>query len=165
MLTIFEQVLFQDLANDFISQVKNAIKSKPVKRKTKAKGSFSAPVNASGRLADSLRIELDDEGLSVICLSYIDQLVYGAPPQRIETSVFEIERWLAVKGLDYNPVNVMNNLQKYGSSIFQEHQGANTGLLENVNIDEKIKRVREQLTLKMIDEISSQIIEQFKVAA
>jgi hypothetical protein len=165
MLSIFEQALFQDLANDFIGQVKNAIKNKPVRRKTKAKGSFSATVNASGKLADSLRVEIDDEGLSVICLAYIDQLVYGAPPQRIETSVFEIERWLAIKGLDYNPVNVMTNLQKYGSSIFQEHQGANSGLLEDVNIEEKVRKVRERLTLKMIEEISSQIIEQFKIAA
>lgn len=165
MLTIFEKSLFEDLANDFIAQVKNAIQTKQVTRKTKAKGQFSSTVNASGRLANSLRMELDDAGLSVLCLSYIDALVYGAPPQRIETTVFEIENWLNVKGLDYNAANVMSNLQKYGSSIFQEHNGQNSGLLDDVNIDSKLETLKQKLTLKMVEEISSQIVEQFNYAA
>lgn len=165
MLTIFEKSLFEDLANDFIAQVKNAIQNKQVTRKTKAQGQFSATVNASGRLANSLRMEIDDTGLSVLCLSYIDSLVYGAPPQRIETSVFEIESWLNVKGLDFNAANVMTNLQKYGSSIFQEHNGANSGLLDDVNIDSKLESLKQKLTLKMVDEISSQIVEQFNYAS
>lgn len=165
MLTLYEKYLFEDLANDFIAQVKNAIRTKKVTRKSKAKGKFSSEVNATGRLAESLRMEIDDNGVSIFCLAYIDHLVYGAPPQRIEASVFEIENWLIAKGLEFNAINVMGNLQRFGSTIFQEHQGADSGLLTDVSFESKLQQVKEKLTLKMVEEISSQITEQFNYAA
>lgn len=152
-MTIFEQELFKQLAEDFISQVKNAIQTKPIKRKTKAKGEFESVVNASGQLADSLRYEISETEINVFVLSYIDSLIYGKPQGPVDASVFEIENWMNSKGLEYNSVTVMENLQKEGSSIFQMYQGENSGLLDDVNITEHVEKVKEQLITKKINDI------------
>lgn len=174
MLTLYEKYLFEDLANDFIDQVKNAIKNKPIKRKRVLKDesgqptyqSFESVVNASGRLSDSLHKTIDDTGISVICLAYIDELVKGKPPSKVNASVFEIEQWMAIKGVDsISSYTVMSNIEEFGTSIFREHQGGDSGLLSDVSFESKLQQVKEKLTLKMVEEISSQITEQFNYAA
>jgi hypothetical protein len=154
-MTIFEQQLFEQLANDFISQVKVVIKTKPIPRKTKAQGEFSSVVNASGRLADSLRSEITENEINVYALAYIDNLIYGQAPSRVETSVFEIENWMIDKGLEFNAVSVLNNLQQYGNSIFQKFQGGNSGLLDDIDLTSHIEKIKEQLILKKITEITN----------
>ena len=153
-MTIFEQQLFEQLAEDFISQAKNAIRTKPIPRKTKAQGEFSAVVNASGRLADSLRYEITENEINVYALSYIDNLIYGQAPSRVETSIFEIENWMIDKGLEFNAVSVLNNLQQFGNSIFQKFQGANSGLFDDIDLTSHIDKIKEQLILKKITEIT-----------
>ena len=154
-MTIFEQQLFEQLAEDFISQVKMAIKTKPIQRKTKAQGEFSSVVNASGRLADSLRSEITENKINVYALAYIDNLIYGQAPSQVETSVFEIENWMIDKGLEFNAVSVFNNLQQYGNSIFQKFQGGNSGLLDDIDLTSHIDKIKEQLILKKITEITN----------
>ena len=153
-MTIFEQQLFEQLANDFISQVKVAIKTKPIPRKTKAQGEFSSVVNASGRLADSLRSEITENEINVYALAYIDNLIYGQAPSRVETSVFEIENWMIDKGLEFNAVSVLNNLQQYGNSIFQKFQGSESNFLEDIDLTSHIETVKKNLILKKINEIT-----------
>lgn len=154
-MTIFEQQLFEQLAEDFISQARVAIKTKPIPRKTKAQGEFSSVVNASGRLADSLRFEITEGEVRVYALAYIDNLIYGQAPSRVETSVFEIENWMIDKGLEFNAVSVLNNLQQYGNSIFQKFQGGNSGLLDDIDLTSHIEKIKEQLILKKITEITN----------
>lgn len=154
-MTIFEQQLFEQLAEDFISQARVAIKTKPILRKTKAQGEFSSVVNASGKLADSLRSEITEDEVRVYALAYIDNLIYGQAPSRVETSVFEIENWMIDKGLEFNAVSVLNNLQQYGNSIFQKFQGGNSGLLDDIDLTSHIEKIKEQLILKKITEITN----------
>lgn len=154
-MTIFEQQLFEQLANDFISQARVAIKTKPISRKTKAQGEFSSVVNASGKLADSLRSEITEDEVRVYALAYIDNLIYGQAPSRVVTSVFEIENWMIDKGLEFNAVSVLNNLQQYGNSIFQKFQGGNSGLLDDIDLTSHIEKIKEQLILKKITEITN----------
>jgi hypothetical protein len=154
-MTIFEQQLFEQLAEDFISQARVAIKTKPIPRKTKAQGEFSSVVNASGKLADSLRSEITEDEVRVYALAYIDNLIYGQAPSRVETSVFEIENWMIDKGLEFNAVSVLNNLQQYGNSIFQKFQGVNSGLLDDIDLTSHIDKIKEQLILKKITEITN----------
>lgn len=163
MLSVLEQHALEELANDFIAQVKLAIETKPVKRKTKSQGDFQGVVNASGRLANSLRFEIDETVLRVFCLSYIDDLIYGKPPSRLDdTTVFEIENWINSKGLELNAESVMYNLQKRGSSIYQQFQGANSGLLEDVNFEVGLEKVKKALFLTHVESVSQNYINQFK---
>ena len=152
-MTIFEQQLFKQLAEDFIGQVQNAIRTKPIKRKTNAKGDFESVANASGRLADSLRLEISDNEINVYSLAYIDSLIYGKPPGPVESSVFDIENWMISKGVEYNALSIMDNLQKFGNSIFQKFQGAESNFLEDINLNDHVEKVKEQLITKKINDI------------
>ncbi len=156
-MTIFEQEIFNEIAQDYIQQFKNAIQTKPVKRKTKAKGDFEAVVNASGNLANSPRIELTENELNIYVAGYIDQLIYGQAPSRVDTTVFEIENWMNSKGLEYSAVSVLDNLQKYGNSIFQKFNGEDSGLLSDINIEGSIEKAKQNLILKKIKEITNGI--------
>lgn len=165
-MTVFEQHILSDLASWYIQQVRDAIKTKPITRKTKKQGEFSAVVNASGKLSDSLRFDISDKAINIYCLSYIDKLIYGQAPGRIDnTSVFEIENWIATKGLNLNAVSVMNNLQANGSSIYQKHLGANSGLLSGISLEQKVNEAKEKLTLLSVKEIKEDFLNQFKNAA
>lgn len=164
-MTIFERELLNDLGQWYADQVAEAIRRKPIARKTKSQGEFSAIANASGKLSQSLRTELDETSLKVYALAYIDKLVFGQPPSRLDdTTVFEIEQWLNVKGLEFSAVSVMNNLQKSGSSIWQKHQGANSGLLDDIPLMDKIEEVKRSLVLKSIEDIRSDFVSNFNAA-
>lgn len=153
-MTIFDQEQFNWLANEFIAQVKNSIRTKPIKRKTKAKGEFEAVANASGRLADSLRSEITEDEINVYSLAYIDSLIYGQAPSRINTTVFEIENWMNSKGLEYSATSILDNLQQYGNSIFQKFGGSESNFLEDIDLTSHIETVKQNLILKKINEIT-----------
>lgn len=164
-MTIFEREMLTDLGNWYANLVADAIKRKPIARKTNAQGEFSAIANASGRLAQSLRTEVDEKAVRVYALSYIDKLVFGQAPSRLDdTTVFEIEQWLNVKGLEFSAVSVMNNLQRNGSSIWQKHQGQNSGLLDDIPLMDKIEEVKKSLVLKSIEDIKSDFLTNFNAA-
>lgn len=156
-MTIFEQEIFNEIATDYIQQFKKAIETKPIDRKSVGRGEFSSVVNASGKLANSPRVELTENELNIYVASYIDNLIYGQAPSRVNTSVFEIENWMNSKGLEYSAVSVLENLQKYGNSIFQKFHGENSGLLEDINIESTIEKAKQQLILKKINEITHAI--------
>lgn len=156
-MTIFEQEIFNEIAQDYIQQFKKAIETKPIQRKTKAAGEFASVVNASGNLANSPRIELTETELNIYVAGYIDELIYGQAPSRVDTTVFEIENWMNSKGLEFSAVSVLDNLQKFGSSIFQKFNGANSGLLEDINIEGSVNKAKQNLILKKINEITNGI--------
>lgn len=165
-MTIFEREMLNDLGAWYAEMVAEAIRTKPIDRKTKAQGEFSATAEASGRLSQSLRHEVTEESLKVYALAYIDKLVYGQQPSRLDnTTVFEIENWINAKGLDLSAVSVMNNLQRNGSSIWQKHQGENSGLLDGIPLEERIQEIKRSLVLKSIEEIRSDFVSQFNMAA
>ncbi len=165
-MTVYEQNLLEELGQWYADQVKDAIKNKPIERSTKAQGSFSAVANATGRLAESLRFEVSEEALEVFALDYIDKLVFGQAPSRLDNvSVFEIEEWIRAKGLELSSVSVMYNLQKNGSSIWQKWQGENSGLLNDISLEEQITQVKEKLVLKTTADIKSDFFSQFNIAA
>lgn len=165
-MTVYERNLLEELGQWYATQVKDAIKNKPIQRKTNAQGGFSAVANATGRLAESLRYEVSEEAVEVFALDYIDKLVFGQPPSRLDNvSVFEIEEWIRAKGLDLSATSVMTNLQKNGSSIWQQWQGENSGLLNDISLEEQIEQVKQKLALKSISDIQSDFFNQFNQAA
>jgi hypothetical protein len=162
-MTIFEQEQFEQLAEDFISQAKVAIKTKPIKRKMVIKDeggqpsfkSFEAVANTSGKLADSLRYEISENEINVYAFSYFDSLVYGKAPSRLDATVFEIETWMAQKGIEsISSATIMNNIQEFGTSIFREFQGRESNFLEDIDMTSHIETVKQNLILKKINEIT-----------
>jgi hypothetical protein len=162
-MTIFEQEIFNDIATDYIQQFKKAIETKEIERKyTKRKkdGSinhirFSSVVNASGKLANSPRIELSETELNIFVAGYIDDLIYGKPPSKVE--LFEIEKWMKSKGFeeDESIAELMvRNIEDFGSSIFRKFQGANSGLLDDIDLTDSISKAKKDLILKKINDIT-----------
>src|SRR5688572_2784368 len=82
MLSLVDQYELKIIADDFISQVKNAIRTRMIRRRSRRPGVgiFEAAVNASGKLAESVHAEWTDEGVEIKCLEYIDKLIYGQAP-------------------------------------------------------------------------------------
>ena len=152
-MSIFEQEALQSLADSYIEQFKDAIKNKPIKRKSVANPEgFEAVANASGRLADSPRVEITETSLDVYVLAYIDDIVYGkAPGAKVDK--LEIEKWLEAKGLNYSATSIVKNIKDFGNSIFLEHQGGNSGVLDDINIDSKLEETKQKLILKKITDI------------
>ena len=66
MITGLDKIYFDQFLDDFVSQVKKAIETKPVQRYTKSKGSFQAVVNNTGRLRDSVQKKYTDEDMRVV---------------------------------------------------------------------------------------------------
>jgi hypothetical protein len=164
MLTISEQQALREFGETLEERFKEAIRNKPIQRRTPSQGSFSAPVNASGRLAESARTQLEEGNLNLYALDYVWYLVFGRPPTRNMGSgdvLPAISQWLQDKNLPFSPYAVTSNIHKYGTSIWQEHQGKDSGLLEDLLTDADISELGDKLlSLKEI-EIKSRMMEAF----
>jgi hypothetical protein len=168
MLSLYQVQELNQILSELTDNIANAIRTKQVKRRSKGLGQFEAPVNASGNLADSIEYEIGENEIRVMALSYIDNVIYGTPPGT-KTEVSEIERWLAHKGLSYNPATVSQNIDRYGSSIWQEFQGSESNLLEdfitNGEINpEIINDIVQKVQSVSIENITEEILQKFKAA-
>ena len=72
MLTLSQQVLIEQFAKKVIEDLRIVLKTKPIPRKSvryeqgkRIEKSFSAPVSASGKLANTLRYEITDTQLII----------------------------------------------------------------------------------------------------
>lgn len=141
-MLISTELLLNTLGNTVVERLKNDIKNKPVTK-------YGA-VNASGKLADSIRYEVTNNGetLRVYAEDYIDYLVYGRkngkrPPKDV------IRKWIDDKGLE--PVGISKDslafliarkIGEQGTTIFQ--QGGST-LLSDIITDNLIRETRDKL--------------------
>ena len=160
-MTIYEAQILTELADWYVAEVRKAIETKPIKRRSKGLGDFEAVANNTGMLAKSLRRELTNEAVNVYAMSYIDKLVFGQQPGTFTSPLYEIEQWLAQRGLEYNSATIAQNIDRYGSSIYQRYQGANSGLLDDIPLLDKIEQVKKQLALKKIEDIRTEIMRAF----
>lgn len=130
MLTQFEKVALKRFGDAYAGKVVDAIKNKKVERYTNFKGNFSAVVNTTGRLANSVNVKADGDEVGVYALEYIQYLVYGRPPSKKWPPVDKIGGWISNKGLGLNKWATSNNIRLRGSSIWQRWKGQNSGLLD-----------------------------------
>ena len=164
MLSVFEQYEISLVLQDFTDQVLDAIKNKQIKRQRVSGQSFSAPVMATGKLYDSVQSVFYDEGGRVICEKYIENLIFGQPPGE-QPDVSDIQQWMNAKGISGNAQGIADKIWKDGNSIWLEHQGKDSGLLADINIQSSIERLTQKLTEKYANQVASEIVQQFKIAA
>lgn len=155
MLTTWERRALDRYIAAYKSKIVENIRSKQISRLTPYKGAFSSPVNASGRLAKSVRSYDIDNGIVVAALSYVEKLVYGERPgTRPPTKV--ISGWLRSKRINANPYAVANSYKKHGSSIWQKHRGADSGLLDvdmSAEYQHLIQEVAQYMVTRVINDI------------
>lgn len=166
-LSIWEQYELNLLAEDFITQVRHAIKTKLIRRRSTRdpdSRTFEAVANASGALAESAAPEFDDNALLVTIFAYVDNIIFGSPPGTM-VEIVDIKNWMIVKQLNLNPKRIAENIYREGSSIWREHQGKDSGVFEDVNIDNSIEKLREKLATKYVSQVADEIFKNFNVAA
>lgn len=162
MSIIIQEILKRNAA-EIAANVVDAIKNKPITRYTKSKGKFSSVVNASGRLASSVRYTTDENGFKIYAYDYIDALIYGRKPTSGggDGAVLRaIREWVGtpkMSGSELNPYAVASNIHKYGTSIWQEHHGKDSGLLANAINESVISRIRTELATAYVKELVGQI--------
>lgn len=171
-LTPFEINVLEQVGNEFVKQVREAIKTKSISRariKRLPGGgismeNFSAPVNNTGSLANSVRVDPIENGIQVLCNGYIDTLIYGRKPGTFPPNN-PVESWLSSKGLSgFSSYAISNNMEKYGNSIWRVHKGQDSGLLADVDITMILEKAKRDIAQNKIADIANQLLTDFKIS-
>lgn len=136
--------VLNNVAKSFATQASKAVKEKPILRKSKRFGVFKSPANASGRLANSMEIIHYERGVRVTALSYIHFIIYGRKPGRLAPTD-KIEQWCKIKGINA-PFAVNRSLALNGSTIWQYHQGKDSGVFSDIDLSNELKQLEQELT-------------------
>lgn len=165
-ITQFEKEQILGLCEWYALQVKDAIKNKPVNRRSVYNpDGFKAVVNATGALHDSVKVVQSDLVVAVTAFDYIDDVVFGLPPGK-DVSLIELERWQLAKGLeDVSIASAKINIKQIGSSIWLEHQGANSGLLLDIPLQERIDNLKKDFATKTVESVETDLLYLFKLSA
>ena len=143
-----EQAL-NDLGAGISQQLRTDIASKSVTK--------YGPVNASGKLAKSIRYDVTPNNLKVYALNYFYYVENGRkggkrPPRSV------IRQWIIDKGIKPQGKISIDSLafliqRKIGESGTTAFQQGGTKLLEDVATKERIDMVRQQIALTMQNQL------------
>lgn len=109
-------------------QLKNDIRSKPLTK--------YGVVNSSGKLADSIRYEVDERGLRIYAAHYVYQIVYGRQSGKFPP-ISAIEKWIDEKPIQADIPKkslaflIARKISREGTEIFK--QGGTTLLSDIIN--------------------------------
>lgn len=153
MLTLSTQVILEQFANSVIEQTKEVFRTKNIPRKSvrfekgvKIEKTFSAPVSATGSLANSLRFEITDTKLIIYASDYAYYLIYGRKAGNVsETGQESIRKWIRAKNIQSDISEnqlvylISRKLKRFGNSIYLFSGNNNSGLLNNI-LTEALKK-------------------------
>jgi len=172
MLTLSQQILLEQFAQKVITDLRIVLKTKPIPRKSvkyeqgkRIEKTFSAPVSASGRLANSLRYEITDTQLIIWGEDYIYFSIYGrAPTTKAGSGTVKdkIKQWIKDKGITSDISEnqlaylISRKIHREGNSIYLFSGKKNTGLLDNVITNEMIKDFNDKFTKQIEADIAAE---------
>lgn len=144
--SVFLSSALEEYLNPLAAQYSEALRSKPIKRKRLDGSGFESPALATGRLANSVRVEIDaaQSAAYIVALYYVEFVVYGRraggmPP------IERIRDWMIAKGMDGDPWALALSIAESGTSIFREFQGAASNVFEDVNPNEGFSDLRSSV--------------------
>ena len=177
-LSIYEKQALKEFADKYVSEVRKAIyKKKVARRRTLLPTRFSAPVNATGSLAKSIKYKMRSNGnVDFISNNYLYWLIYGRrpntkpiPKRRKGSSgggksefISSIESWMKAKGINTNEVSpfaIANSIAKNGSSIYRRYKGQQSNLLNDIPIDEMLNELYSKMGDGYIQVINYSILQ------
>jgi len=170
MLTLSQQVLFENFAKSVIEQIKIILKTKNIPRKSvryeggeRTESTFAAPVQSSGRLAASLNFEITDDAILIKGEGYIYTLIYGRKPTSSKgtwkSANEDIKKWIRAKGIQADISEnqlaylITRKITREGNSIYLFSGSKNSGLLNNVLTDALKKEFNSNFTKSVKDGI------------
>ena len=161
MASNIEREVLKRNAESIAGNIVKAIKTKPIKRRTKKKGDFTGVVNASGALASSVKIKYTETGFQIWANDYIDALIFGRKPTTGggDGAVLRaITRWIPIKGLTgMNAYAATSNIHKFGTSIWQYHKGKDSGLLSDAINKSVITKMSAELTSAFVKSVTEEV--------
>jgi hypothetical protein len=141
-----------------VKKLQDDIKNKPIPRKN----GKSYPLNASGRLAKSIRYVVEDNTLKVYADSYIYYLVYGRGPTKADGNgelLPIIRKWIDVKGITPNDgiskdslaFLITRSIHKNGTLLYP--QGST--LISDIVNEKMINDLKSDIFIQVVDEAVS----------
>lgn len=119
-------------------------------------------VNASGRLANSVRYEVTNLGetLKVYAEDYIDYLVYGRSPGKFPPKE-PILKWISDKGITPDGISVnslayliQRKIAQKGTTIFEQ---GGSDLLSGILTDEYVVEMKDKLQSEILNSIRAEL--------
>lgn len=149
-LSIYEKQALKEFADKYVSEVRKAIyKKKVARRRTLLPTRFSAPVNATGSLAKSIKYKMRSNGnVDFISNNYLYWLIYGRKQSEKMPPISAIKSWMKAKGIsekEVSPFAIANSIAKNGSSIYRRYKGQQSNLLNDIPIDEMLNELYSKM--------------------
>lgn len=154
-MLISSELFLRELGGEIQAKIVDAIKDKQVTK-------YGA-VNASGKLANSIRFETTNNGerLVVYAEDYIDYLVYGrSPGKRPPKDV--IRKWIDDKGLE--PIGISKDslayliARKIGNEGTEIYKQGGSNLLDGILTFEMIQDVRDKLQNDLLSVFTTELL-------
>jgi hypothetical protein len=172
MLTLSQQIVINEFVKELVQMIKTVIKTKPVTRVAlrsnkgkQTKRTFSAPVNASGDLANSITYKITDTSIKIYGNDYVYYLVHGRKPTSgggNGTLKDQIKQWMSDKGIkpegdmstDTLAFLITRKIHRHGSSIYLAGK-KNSGLLDNILTEQIVKKYNAKFTQQLEQELKN----------
>jgi hypothetical protein len=141
-------------------QLVNDIENKMIQRQG-ARGSFSAPVNASGKLAESITYKIDGYRLKVQGNDYIYYLQNGRKNGK-RPPISVIRQWIDDKGINPTDISkdslaflIARRIGQEGTTIFQ---AGGSDLVSGIFNETLQNSIEDDFSKLVASEISSEIL-------
>lgn len=175
MLTLSQQVIFEDLAKKLVLEIKHVLKTKNIPRKSvryekgeRITRNFASPVSATGRLAESVKFEITEDAILIKADAYIYTLIYGRKPTSTSgtwgaKAQDDIKKWIRAKGIQSDISEnqlaflITRKITREGNSIYLFSGSNNSGLLNNVLTD----ALKNEFSGKFTKDLKEGIIQEF----
>ena len=164
MLGYGETQVMQTTAKQMVIDIQNNIKRKPV-------GNYGTQaVNATGALANSVRVVFRENGFTIWAFSYIFSVEYGDSPAEVRAdppTIAEIIEWINAKPVQvYDDKSIaaelmINSMKEKGTSIYQHYHGQSTGIISDVVNEESLTELINSLWKRYVATTTSEILKQF----
>jgi hypothetical protein len=125
------------------------------------------PSVATGNLINSIRYEVDSQGVTVFGLKYIGALENGRKPTENGGNgelKAKIRQWIDVKGIEPDGISkdslaylITRKIHREGTSIYQRNNGESSGLLDDVLTDQTINELSQELMFAYVTDIKSEV--------
>lgn len=174
MLTLSQQVIFEDFAKKVIEQIRFILKTKNIPRKSvryvdgeRIETNFSSHASATGKLAASLNFEITEDAILIKGEGYIYTLIYGRKPTSNKgtwnSANEDIKKWIRAKGIQSDISEnqlaylITRKITREGNSVYLFSGSNNSGLLNNVLTDALKKEFSNNFTKSVTDGIVKEL--------
>lgn len=168
-LTVFERTALKEFADEYVKQFKKAVyKKKVARRRTLLPTRFSATVNSTGNLAESIKYKISKNGeLNFTTAEYLYWLIYGRKPDNKRPPIAAIEAWMRSKGIKtdkedkygVSPWAIANSIAKKGSTIYRNYKGEPSSLLSSIPVDSMLDKLYEKMGEGYLQTINFSILQ------